>query len=114
MQDPDFLVDGVLRGSDFPELAACIGATRSSIGPAVRWKGTELRRGDCLDVEGIIYLVDAGAEVDGDTCLIVSRFALQAQVRTSSSCMCAFGCILLRLDSKSEFVGKNLPAYATS
>ena len=80
MPEVGFLLDGLHRGKDFPDLALSVGAARSSIATAVRFKGTMLGSGDCLNVSGIIFCVEAAAEIDGTLCLVVSECSRVCQV----------------------------------
>ena len=80
MSEVGFLLDGLHRGKDFPDLALSVGAARSSIATAVRFNATMLGSGGCLNVSGIICCVEAAAEIDGALCLVVSEFSRVCQV----------------------------------
>ena len=74
------MLDGLHRGKDFPDLTLSVGAARSSIATAVRFNGTMLGSGDCGHVSGIIFCVEAAAEIGGTLCLVVSELSRVCQV----------------------------------
>ena len=80
MEEPSFLSDGLRAKENFQPLADCLGARSAAIGSAVRWKGTLLHVGDCLNFSGVIHIVEAAAEIDGELCLVVSQYSFVEQV----------------------------------
>ena len=80
MEEPSFLSDGLRTKENFQPLADCLGARSAAIGSAVRWKGTLLHVGDCLNFSGAIPIVEAAAEIDGELCLVVSQYSFVEQV----------------------------------
>ena len=74
LQSGQGLASGLANATPLPDLAAVLGAASVDAATSINWRGARIAAGDCLEVGRFVFVVEAATSVDGEACLLASRY----------------------------------------